>query len=167
MICACMAQWNSLLPPPYGFHELKSGRQVCIIRQQEQSSAEVEHRPTYLNLRLSFSFKRFNSLSFSFYAYECFAAVIMGIVFMKQLGRTDKGVGTVGTVVRDGRVITWELGTEPRSSTKVSKTKPSQCSVHMVFKVVSNSMVGMKQDTLILKIKQIKKPYKLIHLFVF
>lgn len=91
----------------------------------------------------------------------------MGIVFMKQLGRTDKGVGTVGTVVRDGRVITWELGTEPRSSTKVSKTKPSQCSVHMVFKVVSNSMVGMKQDTLILKIKQIKKPYKLIHLFVF
>lgn len=146
MICACMAQWNSLLPPPYGFHELKSGRQVCIIRQQEQSSAEVEHRPTYLNLRLSFSFKRFNSLSFSFYAYECFAAVIMGIVFMKQLGRTDKGVGTVGTVVRDGRVITWELGTEPRSSTKVSKTKPSQCSVHMVFKVVSNSMVGMKQD---------------------
>lgn len=54
------------------------------------------------------------------------------------------------------------LGTNSISSTKALDDEPSlQPPVHLVFKVVSNSLFGMRHDTLIFK--QTNQSYKLVH----
>lgn len=72
--------------------------------------------------------------------------------------RPEEGVGSMRTTIRDG--CGWPHPAGNMSSIKALSDEPSlQPPVHVVFKVVSNSLFGMRHDTLIFK--QTSQSYKL------